>query len=129
MASLTPVAIAGERREVLDQRRHIIGEMRAQLMTRDERLLPWREAAVGLPQDAIHPALQARDFFQDIDAAAIAQVTQFVNFAFDLGNRFFEIQIAAHYVANFAFYIIVIRHESTSFCAAAPCWCRFAASG
>src|SRR4029078_9794860 len=45
--------ITGQRREILDQALDVVLEVRSVGMTRDQRLLPWRQFRVNLPETAI----------------------------------------------------------------------------
>ena len=56
---LGEVAVAGQRREVLDQRVDVVEAMRALGMARHLRLLPGRELGVGVDEGLLAPSARA----------------------------------------------------------------------
>ncbi len=65
-------------------------------MARNLRLLPGGELRVGLPQQLLRLRLQARDLLRDVHVVGIRQMPQFGDLAFQLRDRFFEIEIVVH---------------------------------
>ena len=69
---LGEVAVAGQRREVLDQGVDVVEAMRPLGMARDLRLLPGRELGVGVDQRLLRLLLELRDLVGDRDRAVVA---------------------------------------------------------
>ena len=65
-------------------------------MARDLDLLPRVELAVGLAQQLVGLGLQLAHFLGDVHIAGVVQVAQFFDLAFELGDRFFEIEKSRH---------------------------------
>ena len=98
---LAVLAIAGEGDEIGDQRCDVIEAMRPLRMPRDLRLLPGRQSAVEFLERLGCLAFDAVDLFADRDRIALGlQRAQFLDLGLELGHRFFEIEIRAHYVDN-----------------------------
>src|SRR5262249_20344604 len=57
---------------------------------------PRAELAVGLPQQPVRLLLQLADFVGDVDVAAVGEVAQLRDLAFEFGDRLFEIEIGRH---------------------------------
>ena len=74
--------VAGQRREVVDQLGHVIGEMGPLGMARHLGLLPGVELGVGLLKQALGLGLEARDLLGDVDLAIVGQVAQLLDLAF-----------------------------------------------
>ena len=90
-------AVAGQGREIADQRLGIIGKMRALRMAGDLRLLPWRQIGIEIEQRLGGLGFQPGQFLADANALAIgAQRAQFLDLGFEIGHRLFKIEIAAH---------------------------------
>ena len=71
-------------------------------MARHLGLLPWRQLLVDLAQRVRRPLLQPRDLFGDVDRlAAIVQLLEFEDLAFEVGNGLFEIEVVVHSLAEF----------------------------
>ena len=92
-------AVAGERQEVGDEARDVVGAVGPELMAGDLCLLPGSEAAVGLPEQAIDLALEARDLVEHVDAAVIAEMAKLLELALDLRDRLFKIEVTGHRLA------------------------------
>jgi hypothetical protein len=89
-------AVAGQRREVGDQRLDVVGEVRPVDVARDLRLLPGRQLAVGGREQLRRAALEPGDLVLEVELAAVGEVPQLLDLALELGDRLFEIQQAAH---------------------------------
>ena len=95
---LAELAVAGERRELVDQRVAIRQEMGPLRMTGDKRLLPRRQRRVELLQRRRRLGLEASDIVRDGHGIVVgAEGAQFLELGFQLGDRLFEIEIAAHH--------------------------------
>jgi len=95
-AVLAEVAVAGQRCEVLDQAGHVVLHVRPVRMARHLGLLPGRQLGVGLAQQPLGLALQARDFLRDVDVIVVREVAQLLDLALELGDRLFKIQKIGH---------------------------------
>ena len=98
---LAVLAVAGERHEVLDQRRHVIEAMRPLRMPRHLRLLPRRQPGIEFLERLRRLAFDAADLVGDGVAVAVERA-QFLDLGLELGHRFFEVEIATHHSNQFA---------------------------
>lgn len=90
-------AVAGQRREVGEQRPHVIEAVRPVGMARHLHLLPRRQLAVDVAQRLLRTLLQPGDLVGDVDGlAALRQLLQLQDLAFEVGDRLFEIEIIEH---------------------------------
>jgi len=93
---LGEVAVARKRREVRDQRVHIVEAMRPIGMPRHLGLLPRRELGVGVDQRLLRLVLELRHLFGDGRGTIVAvDRPELGDLAFELGDRLFEIVIGA----------------------------------
>jgi hypothetical protein len=92
--TVVPVGpIAGERRVVLEQAGDVVGEMRPLGLARDLGLLPGRQLGIGLAQQALGAGFEPADLLRQVElVAAAAQVAQLLDLAFQLADRFLEIE-------------------------------------
>jgi hypothetical protein len=82
-------AVAGERREILDQPGAVIDEMRPLRVARDQRLLPGGQRGVEVLQRRRRLGLQPRDVVADRDRVALlAQRPQLLDLGLELGTGF-----------------------------------------
>ena len=90
--------VAGERREILDQElAGIVDEMRPVGMAGDLRLLPGRQLGVDVGERLAGARLQPGDLVIDGDRVAlVAERAQLLDLALEIGDRLFEIEVAAH---------------------------------
>ena len=93
---LAEQAVAGERREVLDQVGDIIRGMGTVGVARDLGLLPRGQLGIGLAQQTVRLGLQPRDLLGDVDLAIVREVAQFLDLAFEFRDRLFEIEEVVH---------------------------------
>ena len=93
-------AVARERQEVGDEAQNVIGAVRPQLVAGDLRLLPGGEAAVGLPEQAVDLAFEARNLVEHVDAAVVAEMAKLLELALDLRDRLLKIEVTGHRVAR-----------------------------
>jgi hypothetical protein len=84
--------VACERRVVLEQAGDVVGEMRPLGMARDLGLLPGVELGVGLPEQLLRPGLEAGDLVGEVEVAAVREVAQLLDLAFQLADRLLEFQ-------------------------------------
>jgi len=84
--------IARERGIVLEQARDVVGKVRPLGMTRDLGLLPAVELGVSLPEQLLGAGLETLDLLGEVDLAAVREVAQLLDLAFELADRFFEVQ-------------------------------------
>ena len=90
-------AVAGERREILHQTIDVVTEMRTLGMAGDLRLLPGRQLGIGLFQGLLGLGLELGEFLLDRHGALLGRERlQLGDLAFELRDRFFEIEIGAH---------------------------------
>src|SRR5579863_10408865 len=59
-------------------------------------LLPWRQLRVGRPKLPISDRGQPRNLISDVDAIRLRHAPQLLDFAFQLGDRLFEVEVMAH---------------------------------
>lgn len=94
---LAEAAVAGQRRELADQRVAVIDEVRALRMAGDLRLLPGREGGVELGEGRGGLALEPRHVLGDRHrAVAGAEGAQLLQLGLEFGDRLFEIEVGAH---------------------------------
>ena len=89
-------AVAGERRELVDQPADIVQAVRPLRMARDLDLLPRRQLRIALADEPRHLRFKPADLLGDIEAAIVRQAAQLVDLAFKLGDRPFELQKMPH---------------------------------
>ena len=93
------LAIARERNEIADKAGNVIEAMRSLRMPCDLSFLPWRELGIELLQRQRSLCLEAGDFLADGDrCVTLAHRAQFLDLGLQFGHRFFEVEIAAHWV-------------------------------
>ena len=95
-AVLAVEPVAGERREILDQRLGIVLEMRPVGVARDLGLLPGGELGVGLRQQLGGAALEPDDLVGDVELAAVGEQAQLLDLALELEDRLFEVEERGH---------------------------------
>src|ERR687898_3011857 len=66
--------------------------MRSRRVAGDLRLLPGVELGVGLAQQLVGARLQPGDLVGEVEVAAVAQVAQLLDLAFQLADRLLEVQ-------------------------------------
>ncbi len=94
---LAEVAVTGERREILDQRRDVVEAMRALGMAGDLRFLPRRQLGVGFGEGCMRLLLELLDFVGDVDRCLGAfEGAQLLHLALEFCDRCLEFQIGAH---------------------------------
>src|SRR4029079_10615352 len=102
---LAELPVTGERDEAGDEPVDVVGAMRALRMAGDLRFLPGRELGVQVLQGERGFCLKPANLFADGDGiAALAHRAEFLDFGLQLGHRFFEIEIAAHWVRASVFW-------------------------
>jgi hypothetical protein len=84
--------IAGERRVLGEERSDIVGKMRTLGMARDLGLLPGGQLGIGLAQELLGARLEPRDLVPEVEIAAIGEVTQLLDLAFQLADRLLELE-------------------------------------
>src|SRR5262249_6789340 len=95
------IAVACQRREIDQHLLDVIQGMRPLGMARHLRLLPGLKIGVGLFKRRLRFHAKSRDFLPDRYAAfTLTESAQFLDLAFKLGNRFFEIEIGTHFVSR-----------------------------
>ncbi len=94
---LAVLAVAGERREVGEQRLRIVEAMRPVGMARNLNFLPWSQGLVDFAQGFLHALLEPGDLVGDVDRlAAFGKLLQLKDFSFEVLNRLFEIEVIVH---------------------------------
>jgi hypothetical protein len=94
---LAEQAVARQRREVRDQRLHVVAEVRPLRMARDLRLLPRREAGIEIGERLLRLGFEARQFLADRDRVPLrCDVPQLLDLRFELGDGLFEVEVATH---------------------------------
>src|SRR5262249_31173748 len=94
---IAELAIAGERREVGDERGNIVDAMGPLRVARHLRLLPRREIAVEDLESLVGARLEALDLLADRHGViAGMERTEFLDLGLELGHGLFKIEIAAH---------------------------------
>ncbi|GJE72516.1 hypothetical protein CHKEEEPN_4073 [Methylorubrum podarium] len=95
---LAEAAIAGQRREFLDEAGTVIDEMWSLRVTGDLRLLPGGEGGVDLGERLRGLRLQAPDLLADRDGAvALAQRLEFLELRLEFRDGLLEVEIGAHH--------------------------------
>ena len=94
---LAELAVARERGEFGDQRVDEIGQMRALMMPRHQRLLPWRQIGIEFSQGLRSLLLDPRNFFANV-AAGGRQRAQLIDLGVEFGDGLFKIEIGAAHV-------------------------------
>jgi hypothetical protein len=84
--------VAGERCVLGEERSDIVGKMRPLGMACDLGLLPWGELGIGLAQELLGARLEARDLVLEVEVAAVGEVTQLLDLAFQLADRLLELE-------------------------------------
>ena len=79
-------AVAGERREVIDQFVDVVETVRPVGVARHLHLLPRRQLGVGLTQGAVDAGLQLGDLVGNLDVADVGQVAQLLHLAIKFGD-------------------------------------------
>jgi hypothetical protein len=85
-------AVAGERRVLGEERSDIVGKMRTLGMARDLGLLPRGQLGVSLAQELLGARLEPRDLVPEVEIAAVGEVTQLFDLAFQLADRLLELE-------------------------------------
>jgi len=65
-------------------------------MARELHLLPRRELGIGLAQQPVDLGLEPRHLVGDVDVAAVGEVAQLLDLAFEFGKRLFEVEEMTH---------------------------------
>ena len=92
---LGEIAVACERREILDEAADEFERMRTFRVARDERLLPRRQLVVGVDESGLRLLLEPRDLVGDLRSFAIGlQRLELGNFVLEFENWFLEIEIS-----------------------------------
>ena len=89
-------AIAGERGEIGDQALDVELGLGALGVSGDLGFLPGGELGVGGAELTVGLFRQFGDFLGDVDAIGFGHFPKLFDFAFELGNRFFEFEEVAH---------------------------------
>src|SRR5262249_46475731 len=91
------LAVAGDRREIADQSVDVVQAVRPLRVARHLRLLPRREVGKQRLQRLGGAGLEALDLLADRHrVAARLHGAQLLDLGLELGNRLFEVEIAAH---------------------------------
>ena len=95
---LGEVAVAGQRREILDQRIDVVEAMRPVGMARDLRLLPGRELGIGVDERLMRLLLQLRRPLRRWrrNRRPPLERPELGDLALELGDRLLEIEIGAN---------------------------------
>ena len=94
---LCEITIAGQRREILDQRADVVEAMGTVGMAGDLCLLPGREFGVGVDQRLLRLLLQPRHLIGDRYGVIVTvDGLQLGNLALELRNRLLEVEIGAN---------------------------------
>ena len=92
------LAVAGERGEIGQQRRHIVEAVRPLRMARHLGFLPGRQRRVELLQRRVGLAFEPGDLLADGDrVAGLLERAQLLDLRLQFGDRLFEIEIASHH--------------------------------
>ena len=90
--------------KLLDQAGDVVEAMRPLRMARHLRLLPGRQVGIEFLERDRRLDLEPVDLVADGDrAVALAHGAQFLDLGLQFGHRFFEIEIAAHWVRSECF--------------------------
>src|SRR5262249_38793912 len=90
-------AVAGERREILEKLAGIVDEVRPVGMARHLGLLPGRQLGIDVREGLARAGLESADLVIDADRIAFAaEGPQLLDFALEIGDRLFEIEVDAH---------------------------------
>ena len=65
-------------------------------MPRHQGLLPGRQLRVGRPQLAVRHRRQPRHLLGNVDAVGLRHAPELLDFAFQFGDRLFEVEVVAH---------------------------------
>ncbi|MND02578.1 hypothetical protein D3C83_220080 [compost metagenome] len=65
-------------------------------MARHLHLLPRRQPRIALAEVPVDLRIETPDLLGDVDAAVVRQVPQFLDLAFEFGDRAFKIQEMTH---------------------------------
>ena len=111
-------AVAGEWHEISDQPADVIEAMRPFGMSGHLNLLPRGQARIGLAQQPGGAALQAPDLVGNIEFAGRRKPAQFLDLAFELGDRPLEIEKVADHLRRASGWAVSIsvRSRSVSTC-------------
>src|SRR5258708_29645559 len=91
-------AIPGQRREICDQRAHVIQAVGPLWMTGDLRLLPGRQPRIEFIKRRGGLGFEPRDLLSDGDrVAGLLERAQLLDLSLKFRDGFFEVEIAAHY--------------------------------
>ena len=91
------LAVAGKRREIVDDGLHIGHEMRPVRMPGDLRLLPGRQLGIDLRERLAGLGFEALDLLADGDGIpALAHGAELLDLALEIGDGLLEFQKGAH---------------------------------
>ncbi len=93
---LGEIAVAGQRREVLDQGLHIVETMRPLWVAGDLCLLPGRELSIGIEERRPRLLLELLNLFGNRHAPSPSRAFSSRDLAFELGYRLLEVEIGAN---------------------------------
>ncbi|MNV10643.1 hypothetical protein D3C71_1011790 [compost metagenome] len=96
---LAEIAVTGERRELGEQMRRVIDEMRALRMTCNLSLFPGSKLGIDLAGGFLDARLEPGDFVRRVDALVFGrELLQLVNLALEVRDGLFEIEISLHQI-------------------------------
>ena len=91
------LAVAGQRREIGEQRLGVIDEMRTLRMARDLRFLPGVELGIDVLHRVVDARFQTVDLLRGVYALVfIGKLLQLDDLALKVRDRFFEVEIIVH---------------------------------
>ena len=91
---LCEIAVACERREILDEAADEFERMRTFRVARDERLLPRRQLVIGVDEGGLRLLFEPRDLVGDLRSfALVLHRLELRNFVLEFQNGFLEIEI------------------------------------
>src|SRR5262249_1934064 len=94
---LAEFAVPGERREIRDQRRHVIEAVGPLRVARDLSLLPRRQPGIEFVKRQRRLGFEPRDLVADRERiAGLLERPQLFDLGLQFSDRLFEIEIAAH---------------------------------